>query len=43
MTNKTIEELIKENQELKRKLATATAWMDREIKQSIHKIAKRIR
>lgn len=36
-----IQELKKENEQLKHLLAIAKAWMDREVKQSVHKIAKR--
>lgn len=42
MTNKlSYEELEKENKVLKNKLAIASAWMDKEVKASVHNIAKR--
>jgi len=42
MTNQnTLEELQKENEILKKKLAIASAWMDKEVKASVHTIAKR--
>lgn len=41
MSENKMQELIKENENLKKKLQIAKAWMDREVKQQIHKIAKR--